>query len=140
MGLQKSILSKLATALVFLAGVGCVDSALGGCSYDLTPTERSHGFGAATALVSVATSSGCHWTAVSTNSWISIVAGASGTGDGDVTYAVAGNPNPGTRTGIIRIASEDFTVTQTGVTCTYSISPSNHDKCYGSTTGSVQVS
>ncbi|MEY2408245.1 MAG: hypothetical protein QOF48_915 [Verrucomicrobiota bacterium] len=140
MGLQKTIFSRLAAAFVLLAGMGSVDSALAACSYQLTPIDRTHGFGATTAKVSVASSSAsCAWTASNTNGWITILSGASGTGDADVTYAVAGNPNPGTRTGILRIAGQDFTVIQTGVSCTYSISPSTHDKCYGSTTGSVQI-
>src|SRR6185295_14966818 len=116
-----------------------VDSALAACSAQLTPTDRTHGFGAVTAKVSVAIGGSCNWTAVSTNSWISISAGASGTGNGDVTYVLTGNPNPGTRIGILRIAGQDFPVTQTGVICTFSIAPPNHDKCYGATTGSVQV-
>src|SRR5947207_2135426 len=135
MGLKKSIGFRLAAAVALLAGIGCVDSAMANCSQQLTPTSRAHGFGAVTAVVSVASSSSsCHWTVVNTNTWITITSGASGTGDADVTYVLAGNSNPTARAGYIHIGTEDFLVTQTGVTCTYSISPTNHEKCYGATT------
>jgi hypothetical protein len=139
MDAQKIIRLKLAVALAVVFGIGAL-TARAACSYDLTPASRNHGFGASTAAVSVATSSGCNWTVVNNNSWITILSGASGSGNGTVTYALAGNPNPGTRTGVIRIAGQDFTVTQTGVTCTYSISPPDHDKCPSYTTGTVQIS
>ena len=38
-------------------------------------------------------SSGCAWTATSAAAWISISAGASGTGNGSVSYMVAANPD-----------------------------------------------
>lgn len=137
---QNSIRVKLAAALAVVFIVGGTLAARAACSYDLTPAARSHGYGAATAAVAVATSSGCAWTVVNNNSWIDILSGSSGSGNGTVTYALSGNPNPGTRTGVIRIGGKDFTITQTGVTCTYSISPPEHNKCPSYTTGSVQIS
>jgi len=141
MGLQKSIRSKLAVALVALGALAWAHSALASCSFTLTPGDRTHGFGAITAKVVVAASSGsCAWAVVNTNSWVTIVSGASGVGNGEVTYSIPGNSSPIARAGTILIGGEAFTISQLGVVCTYSIAPTNHDKCFGSTTGSVQVS
>jgi trimeric autotransporter adhesin len=51
------------------------------------------------------------WTAVSNVAWLSITGGASGTGNGTVTYTVAANRGSA-RTGTLTIGSQTFTVTQ----------------------------
>jgi hypothetical protein len=58
--------------------------------------------------------SGCAWTAVSNASWLVITNGASGSGNGTVTYSVGpyGGP-PKSRGGTITIAGKTLTVKQT---------------------------
>jgi Putative binding domain, N-terminal/Viral BACON domain len=66
-----------------------------------------------------ASSAQCRWTAVAQESWIAIVSGAEGTGNGAVTLrvgAAAGSPRAGTLT----IAGHGVRVDQ-GTGCTYSI-------------------
>ncbi len=73
----------------------------------------------------------CKWGAISNDSWITIVAGASGSGSpGAVSYRVAANPTSVPRTGTITItdgarAVQTHTVTQLpgGPPCSYGISP-----------------
>jgi hypothetical protein len=67
-----------------------------------------------TGSVSVTAGAGCAWTAVSNVSWITITGGASGSGDGAVSYSVGpyGGP-PKRRTGTATIAGQTFRVTQT---------------------------
>ena len=74
------------------------------------------GFAAAggSGSIPVTATSGCAWTAVSNVSWISITAGASGSGNGTVSYMVAADPGA-QRTGAITIAGQAFTVTQGGI-------------------------
>jgi hypothetical protein len=55
--------------------------------------------------------SACGWTAVSHNSWLRITSGASGSGNGAVTFAVEPNTNAG-RGGTITVAGRDFIVKQ----------------------------
>jgi hypothetical protein len=57
---------------------------------------------------------GFAWTAVSDSAWLTVADGASGSGDGTVTYSVAANRSGSGRTGTIRIAGVAFTVTQAG--------------------------
>lgn len=54
----------------------------------------------------------CAWLAASSESWISITSGASGTGNGTVSFSVAANPSDGPRTGTILIGGQAFVVTQ----------------------------
>src|SRR6202163_144238 len=86
----------------------------------LTQVESAAG-GAATASVTVA--SGCGWTATSNIGWITVTAGASGTGNGTVTYSVASNSSTTGRTGTLTVAGQTVTVTQSGGTCSFSVAP-----------------
>lgn len=66
--------------------------------------------------VGVTIGASCGWTAVSNAGFISITGGASGTGNGTVTYAVAVNSTTVPRTGTMTIAGQTFTVRQNAST------------------------
>jgi glucose/arabinose dehydrogenase len=83
------------------------------CSYSISPTSRRVGPAAGTGTVSVTATSGCHWTAVSNASWITVTAGSSGVGNGTVSYSYAANTTGRQRRGTITIAGRTFTLTQT---------------------------
>jgi Beta-propeller repeat/Putative binding domain, N-terminal len=85
-----------------------------GCSYAISPTSESFDANGGTGSVSVITQPDCDWTAVSNDSWITITSGSSGTGNGVVQYTVASNPDSQSRTGTMLIATQTFTVTQSG--------------------------
>ena len=93
----------------------------GQCSYAISPTSRSHGPGGENGTVWVSADPGCEWTASSNAGWISIVRGASGTGDDTVRYSVSANTGSAARTGTLSIAGHTFTVTQSAVVTTSSI-------------------
>jgi hypothetical protein len=65
----------------------------------------------------------CDWTAVSNDPFVTITAGASGTGNAIVRYTVPGNTNIVALTGTMTIAGKTFTVTQAAGGCTFSLSP-----------------
>jgi Zn-dependent metalloprotease len=88
----------------------------GTCSFSISPTSASVAAGGATGSVSVTAGAGCNWTAVSNAAFITITAGASGTGSGTVSYSVASNASTASRTGTLTIAGQTFTVTQAGTT------------------------
>ena len=81
------------------------------CSSTINPTTQTIAKGGGSGTVSVTMPAGCSWTAVSQDSWITVTAGASGSGNGTVTYTVAANPG-GSRKGSIKIAGKTFTVQQ----------------------------
>ena len=102
-----------------------------GCNYYVSPLSQNQPAsvtsGNITGLILVNTNTGCAWTAVSNNSWIAIVGGASGNGTGAVSYQVSPNTTSAARTGTMTIAAQTVTVIQAaGTACAYSISPSSN--------------
>jgi hypothetical protein len=82
------------------------------CSYSISPTSREHGTSAEEGTIQVTAGAGCAWTAQPNAFWISIVSGATGAGNGTVTYHVEANESGQERTGTITVAGRTFTVTQ----------------------------
>ncbi|NCC26175.1 MAG: IPTL-CTERM sorting domain-containing protein [Deltaproteobacteria bacterium] len=82
----------------------------------ITPTEKEHAPEATNGqTVTVTAGAGASWTATSNNDWITVTGGASGTGDGTVTYSLDSNDTGSPsmpRTGTISIADKTFIVTQ----------------------------
>jgi len=66
--------------------------------------------------------SGFAWNAISNDSWITITAGAGGSGNGMTNYSVAANTGTGPRTGSITVAGVTFVVNQSS---TVPSSPAN---------------
>ncbi len=131
-------------ALALLGLLGClgarsVSDANAACTYSISPSSRVHGAGATTNTIAVSAGSGCAWTVLNTNDWLIVLSGASGTGNGTVTYAVAANPSVNQRTGVVLIGGQPFSVTQRGILCSYSISPTDRTHGYGATSNSVSV-
>lgn len=91
-----------------------VDGFTYACTYSLSPTNSTVPVsGAAGQTVSVTSTAGCSWTAVSNAPFITVTGGASGTASGTVTYSVS--PLPGSlqgRAGTMTIGGQSFTVVQ----------------------------
>ncbi len=88
------------------------------CTYSIASTTASVAAGASTGTDAVTATSGCAWLAASGSSWITVTGGASGTGNGTVSYSVAANTNSSARTGTISIAGKTLTITQAGASGT----------------------
>src|SRR5262245_55306753 len=82
------------------------------CSSSLSPTSQSFGPAGGSGTFSVQTGSTCQWTAVSQTPWLTVTAGASGTGSGTVSYTVGPNDTTSNRSGAIAAAGWNFTVMQ----------------------------
>ncbi len=95
------------------------------CDFSIDHTNAAFTAAGGSDSVSVTTSNGCAWTASTTNSWITITAGSSGTGNGTVSYSVAANASSSVLTGTVTIAGQRFTVTEGGIACTFLIDPTN---------------
>jgi hypothetical protein len=92
-----------------------------------------------TGTVTVTAASGCAWTATSNAAWLTISAGATGSGNGSVTYTVAPNTATTSRTGTLTIGGNTFTVTQAGAPCTSTISTTSANVTSAGITGTVTV-
>ncbi len=81
------------------------------CNYSVSPDEVKFKEGGGTGTVNVSTGSTCAWTAKSNDSWITITAGASGTGNGSVRFSVAVNSGK-KREGSLTVAGGNVNVVQ----------------------------
>ena len=108
------------------------------CTFSISPTSASFGASGGTGSVSVATQSGCTWSASSSASWLTITSGSSGTGNGTISYSVSANTNPDSRSASSTFAKKVFTVTQSGAVA-HTISASAGAGGTISPSGSVSV-
>jgi hypothetical protein len=81
----------------------------GGCAPTVSPANPRAPAGGGSLTLNVTAT--CAWTAQSHSSFITIVSGASGVGNGAITLSVAANSG-GTRTGVITINGEAVIITQ----------------------------
>ena len=110
------------------------------CTYDLSASEQSVPSTGGPASVTVSAGGGCAWTASSQASWITIASGASGSGNGTVTLAVALNLS-GERSGSVTIAGRTHTITQASglLPCSYAIDPTDASSGAGGGTQQIAV-
>jgi|SoiMethySBSTD1v2_1073268.scaffolds.fasta_scaffold00280_9 all-beta uncharacterized protein/BACON domain-containing protein len=96
------------------------------CTYSINPTSQQVAADGATGQsVAVSTAAGCTWAATSNApSWLTITAGASGNGSGNVTFNIAANTGTA-RSGTLTIAGQTFTVNQAAPACSYQINPTS---------------
>ena len=107
------------------------------CTNTITPTSQVLGAGGGTGSINITTAGTCNWTTSNTSSWVSITSGASGTGNGTVSFNVSENTGTASRTAGLTVAGNIFTVSQSGQpapTCTYALSASS--RSFGAPAGS----
>ncbi|MEW6131518.1 MAG: PQQ-dependent sugar dehydrogenase, partial [Acidobacteriota bacterium] len=109
------------------------------CSYSINPTSQTFSASGGSGSVTVNTTAGCMWSAMSNAAWLSITSSTSGTGPGSVNFNVAANTTTSQRQGTLTIAGQTFTVTQSGITCTYSLSNGSQNFTSGGGSGSFNV-
>ena len=101
------------------------------CTYDIAPARADVGKDSATGTITVTARDGCSWKATSRVGWITISAGAEGSGTGSVSYSVARNTEAIERVGTMTVAERTFTVRQAGDAgvCQYSVTPVDFEPC-----------
>jgi uncharacterized protein (TIGR03437 family) len=109
------------------------------CTYTLSTMLQTIGGGGTSSVdVTVVGSNCAAWTATTSTTWITIKSAASNLGTGTVTYSVAANPYAYSRSGVITIAGQSFTVSQSGA-CTFSLNPTSVSLGSGASGGTVNV-
>ncbi len=83
------------------------------CVSALSPTSQNFSTSGGTGSISVTAPSGCNWTAAISHSFVTVTSGASGSGNGTITFSVAAN-NGAYRTAVIVVGTKVFTITQAG--------------------------
>jgi hypothetical protein len=115
----------------------------GECSYAVDPESADIGAAQSDGTLSVQTDVGCPWTAVSDASWLSIIDGSTGSGQGQVRYRAAENSGNSSRTARIEVNGAVFTLTQAGrqsPVCNYDISPASASFPSDGGSGRIDVS
>jgi hypothetical protein len=111
------------TGTLTIAGQTFTVTQAGSCTASIQPTSQSIGFAGGTGSAAVTSNPGCAWTSTSNAPWITVTSGATGVGNGNVTFGIAANSSAA-RSGTLTIAGQTFTVNQaTG--CSYSINPTS---------------
>ncbi len=80
------------------------------------PFSQSFAAAGGRGSIQVTSSAGCPWTAASEVPWVVVTEGGRGAGSGSLTYSVAPNLDPSSRSGTLRIGTATFTVDQSGGT------------------------
>jgi hypothetical protein len=109
------------------------------CNYKLSPTNRVHGYGAASNSVNLTVLSVCPWTVVNTNPWVTIHTPTNGVGSAAVGYSITANGNVGPRTGAVVIGGQPFTLTQNGLGCAVDLTPAMRPHGHGMATNTIIV-
>ncbi len=96
------------------------------CTYSISSVGETAPLTGGTGTISVTAGNGCKWTATSSEPWVKVTAGASGTGNGTVSFSVSPNSptaNQGAtaRTGTISVAGYTYMVTQGDLSCAYTV-------------------
>ncbi len=108
-----------------------------GCTFSINPASTSIDAGGGQGSFDVQGDTGCAWSANKDADWLTIAAGATGSGNGTVRFAAAANSGPA-RTATITVGGKTFTVTQ-AAGCSYSLSSSSASVPGEGGTGSVGV-
>lgn len=104
------------TGSLIIAGQTVTVTQAGGTgTFTLSATNAAVSGAGNCGSVLVSATAGCPWIATTTNNWLSIASGASGTGTGVVNYCYTTNLTSNVRTGSLTIASQKFTLIQTGL-------------------------
>jgi hypothetical protein len=111
------------------------------CSFSVSPVSQSYAASGGAGTVAVTAGSTCSWSAVASDTWLTVTAGPSGTGPGTVSYLVAANTGSASRTATLSAGGQTVTVSQSGYTAAaYSITASTGSGGSISPAGTATVS
>ena len=95
----------------------------GTCTFQLVPSTQTIESQGGPVTVGVTTGAQCSWTARSDADWLTITAGAGGTGPGTVSLTAASNPGTANRDVAVTVATQSVRFTQRARTdCAFTVS------------------
>lgn len=112
------------------------------CTYSLSSTTESVTAAGGTGAITVTAPSGCSWTATSSATWLTVTAGATGSGNGTVQYSAAAHTGTSPRSASLTVATRTVTVNQAAAappTCSFTVTPSTVEAPAGGLTGAITV-
>ncbi|MFN7924550.1 MAG: BACON domain-containing carbohydrate-binding protein [Bryobacteraceae bacterium] len=118
----------------FIAKIGNASPA--SCAYQVRRTSQDSIGG--TGTITIISPPGCAWAATTSDSWIFLPPGSSGTGTGSVKYWLEANPGA-SRAGSIRVAGSTIPIQQGSADCTYTFDPPSRTLGTGAGTETVSL-
>ena len=111
------------------------------CAGSLGSSSASFNYLGGGGGVTLTIGSTCSWTATSSDtSWLTVGSGsASGTGGKLITFSVGANPLAIGRAATLNIGGQTYTVSQSGVPCTFDVTPTSISIASAAADGTVQV-
>ena len=110
------------------------------CTLTLSPSSASYPASGGSGMIAItASANSCDRAVTSSVSWITISLGATGTGNGTVAYSVAANTTALARTGVLSIGNATFNVSQSGLPCNLTLTPSSVSVATAGGSGSITV-
>jgi len=97
------------------------------CSVTISPASITAAASGEPVATTVNAPGRCTWTAKANATWLTVVEGETGSGNGTVRVAVAPNTSAAPRTGTVTIDGQTFTVHQERLTCTFGIKPTYYN-------------
>ena len=116
-----------------------ISGATASCTFSVSPAPSTIYSSTQLLTYSVMAPGGCAWSAGSNQSWASVVSGASGSGPGLVTVAVASNSTGAVRTAGLTIASQYIPLTQAPSSCLYTLGTPSASLAAGGGTAQTTV-
>lgn len=110
------------------------------CAFSLSTTALSFGAEGGSSSLTISTAAGCAWSARSDRDWLTVVGGASGTGNGAVSVSVAANTSTDSRSATLTVADKAVRVDESGLaSCTTDLSPTEASFGEDPRTGTFEV-
>jgi hypothetical protein len=86
-----------------------------------TPSSFSAAGGSGTLTVSA--NRECQWSVAAASGWIQLGGSTTGQGDASISFMVAANADPATRTGTISVGDQQIGITQQAASCVFTVDP-----------------
>ena len=132
-----------AMTLIADARVDFVMARVPGCTYALSATAQTVAAGGGSGSFSATSGDACSWSASTSTPWITLTGATSGNSPGTITWTAAANTSIAARTGSIRVSWNggfaDFTITQSGTACSFTLAPQGASFTNAGGTGSFTV-
>lgn len=92
------------------------------CGLEANPSSSAFPASGGSGTLRVVTNRECAWTAQSDAGWLTLASPAAGQGEGTVGFTIAGNADPSSRSGGIKVNDVRVAISQDGLPCDFRVS------------------
>jgi hypothetical protein len=92
----------------------CVKMEISNCTYSFSQANQTFKAIGGTAMLNLTSGATCGWAVTSSAEWVKVLSGSQGQGNGVVNYSVAAYSGVASRTAVLTVGGQNFTITQLG--------------------------